>query len=200
MNDLLLFIGDSITDAGRLDDPDGLGRGWVRMVADALRADGDETPIVNTGIGGDRAIDLRRRWQADALAHAPSVLTIYVGINDTWRRYDAGDHTTDAAFEADYRELLDRTSAALLATRVILVEPFLTPVTEAQRSWHADLDGKRRVVRALAAETGATLVPLHDILTAAAARYGDEAIAADGVHPSPLGARLIAEAWLAAAR
>jgi len=44
----------------------------------------------------------------------------------------------------------------------------------------------------------ATLVPLHDRMTAAAARLGIPAVAPDGVHPSPAGHRMIADAWLEA--
>jgi acyl-CoA thioesterase I len=201
----LLFIGDSITDAGRRDDPEGLGSGWVRLAAAALRADGETRPIVNTGVGGDRAVDLRRRWADDVLAHEPEVLTVYVGINDTWRRFDSGDATTDADFAAALRDGLERAAALPRPPRLILMEPFVAPVTDEQAGWHVDLDGKRRVVRDLARERGADLVPLHDILAAAAAELGGgvagaAAIADDGVHPTPEGARRIADAWLAAYR
>jgi len=193
----ILFIGDSITDAGRRDDPQGLGLGYVRLVADTYAARGDSRPIVNRGIGGDRIGDLRARWDDDVLALAPSILTVYVGINDTWRRFDQGDPTTATEFEAQYRELLEEARAAH-NPRLILVEPFLTPVTEEQREWLDDLDGKREAVASLATEFGAAFVPLHRILTVAAAHHGATAIADDGVHPTPLGAELIAESWEAA--
>ena len=82
--------------------------------------------------------------------------------------------------------------------RLILVEPFVVPVTEEQTTWHEDLDAKREVVASLATEFGAAFVPLHAIMTMAAKDEGASAIAADGVHPTPLGHELIAESWLAA--
>jgi len=200
----IVFIGDSITDAGRREDPDGhLGHGYVRLVSEALAARGDARPIVNTGIGGDRAVDLRARWEQDALAHDPELLSVYVGINDTWRRYDAGSATTADAYEDTYRSLLTEAQDRL-APRMILVEPFVLPVTAEQERWGAeDLDAKRAVVAKLASEFGAAFVPLQSLLLDAAAQHGGgraghAALAADGVHPTPLGSELIAGAWLGA--
>lgn len=193
----LLFIGDSITDAGRRDDPEHLGHGYVRLVAQSLATRGDHRTVLNRGVGGDRIGDLRARWQADAIDPAPSVLTVYVGVNDTWRRFDAGMPTSASEFEHVYRGMLEEARAAV-NPRFVLVEPFLTPVTEEQHGWLDDLAGKRDAVASLATEFGAAFVPLHRILTVAAAHHGAAALAADGVHPTPLGAELIAEAWEAA--
>jgi len=199
----IVFIGDSITDAGRRDDPDHLGHGYVRLVSEALAARGDTRPIVNTGISGDRAADLRARWERDALAHDPELLSVYVGVNDTWRRYDSGDPTTADAFEQSYRSIL-RDAQDRLAPRMILIEPFVLPVTAEQDRWGVeDLDAKRAVVASLAEEFGAAFIPLQSLLLDAAAQHGSgraghAALADDGVHPTPIGSELIAGAWLAA--
>jgi lysophospholipase L1-like esterase len=194
----LVFIGDSITDAGRRDDPEGLGHGWVRRVAAELASQGDDRPIVNTGIGGNRVRDLRARWKADALDHEPEILTVYVGINDTWRRYDSDDPTTAESFEEDYRFILRRAHDTV-APRLILMEPFVAPVTSAQRRWgEEDLDAKRAAVHRLADEFGAAFVPLASMMADAVEQYGAAAIAEDGVHPTELGTTLIAGAWLGA--
>ncbi len=79
------------------------------------------------------------------------------------------------------------------------MEPYFLPVREEQRTWLDDLDGKRAAVRALAAEHGAAFVPLHGVLTAAAEQYPVVELAPDGVHPTPLGSALIADAWRTAA-
>ena len=189
------MIGDSITDSGRRSSPDGLGEGWVRLVAEALRLRGDDREIVNRGIGGDRIGDLAARWEEDALGLEPSILTVYVGINDTWRRYDSDDPTEERVFEDGYRALL-RAAADAGVPEVVLMEPYLVPVTDDQLEWYDDLDPKRAAIARLAIEFGATFVPLHRILGEAAEAHGAAAIAGDGVHPTALGARLIAGAWL----
>jgi acyl-CoA thioesterase I len=187
----VIFIGDSVTDCGRRDDePDFLGDGYVRMIAERL----PDRRVINVGINGNRVVDLRDRWHIDVTEQNPDVLSVLVGINDTWRRYDENDPTSAASFEADYRKILEQTVP--LAPKLILMEPFVLPVTEEQEHWHEDLDEKRAVVARLASEFGAAFVPLQSLLSVAAQAYGAKAFAEDGVHPTELGHRLIAEAWL----
>ncbi|HEX3678487.1 MAG TPA: SGNH/GDSL hydrolase family protein [Galbitalea sp.] len=186
----ILFIGDSVTDCGRRDDaPDYLGDGYVRMVAEKLPG----RRVINVGISGNRVVNLRDRWHIDVVEQKPEILSVYIGINDTWRRYDDHDRTTTESFEADYRECLADLGGA---RALILVEPFVLPVTKDQEIWHEDLDGKRAVVAQLAAEFGAGFVPLQSLLAAAAENHGAAALAPDGVHPTELGHRMIADAWL----
>src|SRR5699024_2942324 len=54
----LLFIGDSITDCGRREDPDTLGHVFVRLLAEQLTAQEPGTTVVNRGISGHKAADL----------------------------------------------------------------------------------------------------------------------------------------------
>ncbi|MGW0784665.1 SGNH/GDSL hydrolase family protein [Streptomyces sp. NPDC002913] len=192
----ILFQGDSITAAGR--DPGGaddLGHGYVRLVADALAASHPSARVHNRGVSGDRAADLLRRWDQDTLALRPAVLSVLVGVNDTWRRYDRGETTSPEAFEATYRELLRQ--AASQAPRLVLVEPFLVPVRDEQWSWREDLDAKIQVVRRLAEEFDASLLAADGLLQQAARESGDPALLAeDGVHPTAAGHAVLARAWL----
>lgn len=193
MTHTILFTGDSVTDCGRREDVDGLGDGYVRLVAASARTGGAR--ILNTGISGNRVRDLRVRWQQDVLDHEPQVVSVLVGINDTWRRYDSGDPTGTAEFEADYRWLLESTVAP--GRTIVLMEPFVLPVNTQQASWRTeDLEPKIAVVRALAAEFGAVLVPTDSTLIARAAVEVADTLADDGVHPTPRGHELIAELWL----
>jgi len=190
----LVFAGDSITDGGRdRADVTSLGDGYVRLIAAAAGAD---AVVVNKGISGDRAVDLAARWD-DVLAAEPTVLTVYVGVNDMWRRFDSDDPTSAEDFESTVTALLE-TAREAGVERFILIEPFFVPVSEGQAAWLEDLDPKRAAVRRLAERFDATLVELHDGVGAAAAEHGSAAIAPDGVHPTPRGAAIIADAWLAA--
>jgi acyl-CoA thioesterase-1 len=189
----ILFTGDSVTDCGRREDTRGhLGFGYVRAVAESPRTEG--ATIVNTGIGGDRIVDLERRWRADVLDHQADVVSILIGANDTWRRYDSGQETSAVQFEAGYRRLLDAVAAA--GSRLVLIEPFVLPVFEAQQAWRDDLDPKIEVVRRLAAGYGAILVPADVELTRQSSEVGAAALADDGVHPTELGHTRLAELWL----
>jgi lysophospholipase L1-like esterase len=195
----VLFIGDSITDAGRnREDPSSLGSGYAAMAAGRFIADnpGHRVRFLNRGIGGNRAIDLVSRWDTDCLAHKPDVVSVMIGINDTWRRYDSDDPTPVEDFAERYRRVL--TATVDQGASLILLEPFLVPVREQLWDWREDLDPKVVVVRRLAHEFGATLVPTDGLLAQAATESSPQEWSSDGVHPTPAGHALIARAWLAA--
>lgn len=189
----ILFAGDSVTDCGRREDPRGLGDGYVSVIAAELSRHG--MAVGNVGIGGDRVVDLARRWSGDVLTSDAEVLSILVGINDTWRRFDNNDPTSAEAFEAGYRELLIQARPHF--KRIVLVQPFLLPVTDGQQEWAGDLGEKQEAVARLADEFGATFVPAHDRLNALAGECGgNAALADDGVHPTALGHAELATIWL----
>ena len=56
----------------------------------------------------NRVKDLRARWDKDCIDLKPDWVSILIGINDTWRRYDSNDPTSVDSFEADYRHILER--------------------------------------------------------------------------------------------
>lgn len=198
----VLFQGDSITDVGRLVEPDSpLGNGYVRMAVDRVRAARPDSGItfVNRGVGGDRVADLRARWREDAMDLRPDVVSVLIGVNDTWRRYDSGAVTSVRDYEDDYRAILTQVRDELDA-QLILVEPFLVPVRDEQWAWREDLDPRIQTVRRLSEEFGAALLAADGLLNQAArAAGGAERIAGDGVHPTPLGHALLADAWVALA-
>jgi lysophospholipase L1-like esterase len=187
-----VFTGDSITDCGRRDDPARLGSGYVRDLAHHEAMQG--YTVINTGVGGDRVADVLERVDEAVVRHEPELVSLLVGINDTWRRYDSDDPTSESEFSDRYEAVLQRIVSP--GRRLVLVEPFLVAVTVAQWGWRADLDPKIEVVRRLAEQYGAALVPADGALRSAADEYGPERIAADGVHPTALGHRLLANAWI----
>ena len=197
---VVLFQGDSITDAGRSDtDPQNLGGGYAMMAAAWFSAKHPELRVrfLNRGNSGDRAKDLAARWDEDCLALKPTWVSIMIGINDTWRRFDGNDPTSTEAFESSYRDILRRAAAALKC-RFVLVEPFVLPFPEDRKMWRTDLDPRIDVVHRLAAEFSAIVVPLDKIFARAAKRRECAFWAGDGVHPNPAGHALIAQSWLKA--
>lgn len=197
-NQTILFQGDSITDAGRSrDDGASLGGGYANLAAAWFSALYPEKQVrfLNRGISGNRVTDLRQRWQADCLDLQPDWVSILIGINDVWRRYDSDDITELAAFETDYRHILTAIHQKLGAN-VILCEPFVLPTPPDREAWREDLDPKIAVIRKLAREFGTLYVPLDGLFAAASAQREPAFWAADGVHPSQAGHALIAQAWL----
>ncbi len=199
---VVLFQGDSITDAGRnREDAHDLGVGYAMLAASWFQAlyPEKEVRFINRGIAGDRAVNLRARWQTDCLELRPTWVSILIGINDTWRRYDSNDATQTQVYEEAYRALLESVIANLHA-RLILCEPFVLPVLEDRMTWREDLDPKIAVVRKLAREYQAILLPSDGIFAQASAQREPAFWAADGVHPSPAGHALLAQSWLRAVK
>ncbi len=191
---LVLFQGDSITDAGRdYFDPQSMGSGYAQIAASGF--DGANLSFLNRGISGNRAIDLQMRWDRDCLALKPDWVSIMIGVNDAWRRYDSNDPTSRDAFADSYRDILTQTCDVLGAGLVIL-EPFVLPVSPYIESFREDLDPKIEATRALAGEFGAIYVPLDTLFAEACSASAPEHWSEDGVHPTIAGHELIANAWL----
>ena len=90
-NARILFQGDSITDAGRSRENDTmLGNGYANMTAAWLSAryPGHNFTFLNRGVSGNRIYDMEERWTAECIELQPDWLSILIGINDTWRRFD----------------------------------------------------------------------------------------------------------------
>jgi lysophospholipase L1-like esterase len=194
----VLFQGDSITDSSRnRDDPQDLGKGFPMMAASWFSALHPEMKVefLNRGISGDRTKDLVQRWDADCLALKPGWVSILIGINNMWRRYDSNDPTPLDRFEAEYHTILDRTRGELKA-KLILCEPFLLPISEEHIRWREDLEPKINVVHRLADDYHAILIPLDRLFREACERREPAFWAPDGVHPSLAGHAYIAQTWL----
>lgn len=195
----VVFQGDSVTATDRgSGSGEELGNGYAKLSADLLRErhPHSRARFINRGVGGNRVTDLRARWDDDTLAHRPDLVSVMVGINETWRRYDADDPTPGEAYEKDYRHLLARIRDELGGARLLLIEPFLVPVTAEQWNWREDLDPRIHAVRRLAEEFDAALLAADGLLNQAARAAGSaEKVAGDGIHPTPLGHEVLARAW-----
>jgi acyl-CoA thioesterase-1 len=201
----LLFQGDSITDAGRdRSNIRNLGFGYSKYAAELLQnAYPDiQFDFMNTGISGDRAESLLARWDTDALALEPDVVSILIGVNDTWHRDAAGNWMTEEYFESCYRSILAALKEKTHA-KIIMLEQFLLFVPSGSvhpAEFRADLDRKIQITRKLAREFADVFVPLDGLFAAASVGCSPEKWAADGVHPTADGAKFIAQHYLNAFR
>jgi len=195
----ILFQGDSITDAGRnREEADSLGGGYAMMAASLMQARHPELGLqfLNRGNSGNRAVDLAGRWQRDCLDLKPDWVSILIGVNDCWRRFDANDPTPVEVFESHCRDILERTRSQ--GIRMILCEPFVLPCPPDREAWREDLDPKIHVIRKLAREFEASLVPFDGIFASRSVLQPPSFWAADGVHPRLPGHALMATEWIKA--
>ncbi len=197
-NDLILFTGDSITDCERnYDDPNSLGMGYVAMVCGQLGMKHPELNLRfrNTGIKKEKTCDLLKRWNHDCIDLQPNWVSLLIGVNNVYCRYDRNDPTPVDVFESEYRELLLRVKDGTDA-HLILCSPFQLPINDFVAGMREDLDPKIEVIKRLAGEFDAIFVDFDAAFVAAEQRHIPSYWAEDGVHPSIAGHALMAETWL----
>ncbi|HNT37132.1 MAG TPA: SGNH/GDSL hydrolase family protein, partial [bacterium] len=167
-NDKLLFIGDSITDCGRRNDPEGMGSGYVRMIRDWLLASqpADAPIVLNKGIGGHKVTDLEARWQTDVLDEKPDILSIKIGVNDVWHAYAATPSgVTPGRYASVFQSILKQVRENLPNCRIVLCEPSIIwpPAPEGANE---AMKPYLQSVHVLAQEFNAVcVVPLHKAFT-----------------------------------
>lgn len=190
----IIFIGDSITASNKNTDPDRLGDGYVRMIKEFLPK---EVTVINKGVNGHRVTDLAFRWQRDVIDLEPDLLSVSIGINDVWRQLDSPQlqQIDVSQFEEVYRGLLSQLSTK---TKLVLMEPtIIKENTESQGNQL--LIPYVEVVRKLAKEFKAVLVPTHDVFINHLTKKPDVSLTTDGVHMRRKGNELMAKTWLEAA-
>jgi len=203
-DDVILFQGDSITDAGRKredakpNDVGSLGRGYSFLAAASLlekHAD-KNLQIYNKGISGNKVYQLAERWDADCLDLKPDVLSILIGVNDFWHTLTNGYTGTVQKYRDDYKALLTRTKDKLPDVKLIIGEPFaVTGVRAVDDKWYPAFNDYRAAAREIAVSFGATFIPYQTIFDKAQKIAPGAYWTGDGVHPSIAGNALMAQAW-----
>lgn len=194
----LLFLGDSITDCGHAFDYEDLGEGYVRMILNVLRQQGDRSKVYNRGTDGFTVANVKRFWNFHHTKIKPDLITILVGINDVAvMKYNA--LPTDQAF-ADFEQTYDSLLMQIRETYegpIVLMEPFIFPHPAEFASWEAEVREMSQIIQRLAEKHQLVFLPLWDKLLTAAQKNGYDTITLDGIHLTRQGHKIIADTWLA---
>lgn len=208
-NDIIVFQGDSITDAGRKKEDinyntnGNLGTGYVLHTAAELltKHAAKNLKIYNKGISGNKVFQLAARWENDCLALKPNVLSILIGVIDYWHFHNGKYQGTVAVYENDFRALLQKTMAMFPDLRLVIGEPFaLKDIKAVDDTWYPAFDEYRMAAKKIAKEFNAVFVPYQTVFNEALKVAPGAYWTADGVHPSLAGAKLMANAWLKATK
>ncbi len=204
-DDVILFQGDSITDAGRKREDTNpntggaLGSGYAFMAGSELlyqHAD-KNLRVFNKGISGNKVYQLAERWDADCLALKPNVVSLLIGVNDFWHTLTNNYTGTVDIYQKDLDALLDRTKKALPGVKLVLGEPFAVKGIKAvDDKWYPTFDAYRQAAKELAGKHGAAFIPYQTIFDKAQQTAPGVYWTYDGVHPSIAGSQLMAHAWL----
>ena len=195
--DRIVFLGDSITQGG------GGPKGYVTLIKNALAEKHPDLGIevINAGISGNKVPDLQRRLQRDVLDKKPTVVVIYIGINDVWHgERDPARGTPKDRYEAGLKEIIDKTKAA--GARVVLCTPsVIGEKPDGSNPLDAKLDEYADISRKVAKELK---LPVCDLRKAFLAYLKENnatnrrtgVLTTDGVHLTAAGNKFVAETIL----
>ncbi len=196
--DKIILIGDSITDAGRLSDPEQVGDGYYRLIRDYYLASFPELNLqfINKGVGGNRVTDLFDRWQDDVIALQPNWVSVMIGINDVWRQLDSPgiEQVYPNDFERIYTDILTKLKEQTDA-KIILMEPTIIEENLASKGNHLLVDYVQ-IVNDLAVKFDALLVPTNKVFRQYVEGGYDNNLTTDHVHMNSIGNMLLAKTWI----
>lgn len=193
-NDVILFDGDSITDALRDRNDKYSLAGYSKAVYEQISTKLPKVKCYNRGIGGDTSAQLNDRVAAELDEIRPTVFSLLIGVNDTWRKFDSGITITAEEYGKNVDEIL--TKAKRFTDRIIVIEPFLLDVDPQKKPFREDLYPKICTLREVVRGYNAEYVPMDGIFAELCCRNAPDKFSYDGVHPTAQGHEIIAKEWL----
>ena len=195
-SDRLLFIGDSITDAGRTNHLPPLGEGYVSLLARELnrRHLKLDLTVINRGIAANSIEGLDLRWERDVLDEDPQWVFILIGINDAHVTFSQGSDPDQrlTIFKEIYTRLLERTWPSVAREQIVLLTPFY--ITPDQTSNIARLCLRyTQAVKDLAKHYGHPVVDLQAAFEKGLQQQDQLHWSFDCVHPTAAGHQLICD-------
>jgi lysophospholipase L1-like esterase len=194
----IVFLGDSITEGGEK-----TPKGYVRLIRKELESKHADLGIevIGAGVSGNKVPDLQRRLERDVLAKKPTVVVIYIGINDVWHgEKDPARGTPKDRYEAGLKDIIGRIKDA--GARVVLCTPsVIGEKKNGENNLDAKLDEYADVSRAVAKETHVRLCDLRrafqDYLKEHNADDKEKGVlTGDRVHLNDAGNQFVAETLL----
>jgi len=196
--DRILFLGDSITAAATSP------QGFITLIKYSLDTAHKDLGIetIGAGVGGNQVRQLQARLQKDVLDKKPTIVFIYIGINDVWHWKKNKDGvlaggTTQEAFESGLKDIIGKITA--IGARVILCTPsVIGEKADGTNDYDTMLTEYCGISRKVASETQSGMVDLHkafvDYLKANNKENKPNGIlTGDKVHLNAQGNKLVAE-------
>ncbi len=190
----IVFAGDSIMDADKMNTYDRLGNGFIRLVNDGLKAfrPWEAYSVVNAGISGNTSADLLGRWEKDVSSQKPDIVFCMIGTNDVWRHHDYSNPPSRWLTLEDYENNL---SAICEKSENIKKFYFMTPYyLEENRAdrMRAEMDAYGDAMRKVAQRFNRPVLDVQARFDEYMKHRPGQSINWDRVHPQGIGSMIIA--------
>lgn len=193
---LIVFLGDSITDAGRKESSNQLGYGYVNVFSEQLNKQNQQLNIINKGVDGQFTEQIAQSLHPECIFLHPDYVSILVGINDIGLLVASDVSEQEKLYMLEdsiraYHEMLFDLSRETTA-KIITLEPFIFPKDGAFEEWIPWQKKMSKNIRKLARNYGASFVPLQEPLEQKIQELGYDAITTDGMHLTSTGHEILA--------
>lgn len=194
----ILFIGDSITDVKfnfRMRRKIKGKKVYALQLKKRFKAYSKNISVELKGIASNRTYHVYDRLTSDCISLKPDVIIMLIGVNDAWENYVPEKYPPLLRpMEPHFREIFRRIRAELPETQVLYLMPFMIDAVEEKLPFHKTLDDFRERLKNIAAESGAAILDLQEVFYKAQKETAPELLAIDGIHPTSLGHKVIADA------
>lgn len=147
------------------------------------------------GIASNRTYHVYDRLTKDCINLKPDVIIMLIGVNDAWENYVPEQYPPLVRpMEPHMREIYRRINTELPGTQVLYLMPFMIDAVEEKLPFHGVLDEFREKLKSLATEYGACVLDLQQIFNEKQKTTDPKKLAVDGIHPTNLGHKVIADA------
>ncbi len=194
----ILFIGDSITDPKfnfrMMKDIKGRNI-YALQLKKKFRKRSKDIKVHIKGIASNRTYHLYDRLTKDCINIKPDVIIMLIGVNDAWENYVPESYPPLLRpMEPHIREIYRRIRTELPETQILYLMPFMIDSVEEKLPFHKTLDEYRELLKTVAAENSASILDLQEVFYKAQESTEPKKLAIDGIHPTNLGHKVMADA------
>ncbi len=197
-NSKILFIGDSITDVkfNRRMGSKIKGKNiYALQLKKRLKKYSRKIDVVIKGIASNRTYHVYDRLTDDCINLKPDVIIMLIGVNDAWENYVPEQYPPLLRpMEPHIREIYRRIKMELPDAQILYLMPFMIDAVEEKLPFHKTLNEFREVLKSVALENGARVIDMQEVFNEAQKTIEPEKLAIDGIHPTNLGHKVMADA------
>lgn len=196
----ILFIGDSITDIKfnrRMNRKLHGKKVYALQAAKQLQKHAKGLKFFYKGIASDRTYLVYDRLTKDCISLKPDIIIMLIGVNDAWEHYVPEQYPPlKRPMKEHMQEIYRRINTELDDVQILFLLPFMIDAVEEKMPFHKTLNEYREILRTMAQENSAEIIDLQAEFDKAQKSIEPKKLATDGIHPTNLGHKIIADAVL----